>query len=158
MELYCEKNNLKVGAAPADINGVGIVGSRVSVQNTHSLAAVITLGAGAVALTVSAQQHDAATAGNSKALKIKKASFYKVDAELVMTKVGGDIENPADDFTIPVGASGIAVIEFEDTELDNNNGFSYISVNVADPAASKIAGLHYVLNNMGIKPAYSVEI
>lgn len=158
-KYFGEKNNVKLAGNVADINTTGLTGERVRMSNVIRLAIVVAFGSQAgTGLAITLQQHDAATAGNSKALEIQNFNLVKKGVETVFTKT--ELSTPSDAITVAdIGAkSGIVEIEILSEDLDRDNNFDHVSVNIADPAASKIVAVSYVGHENRYMPAHAKEI
>jgi len=156
---FLEYNGIKQNI-PKDLNSSAFVGARVGMAKSDKLAVVINCGdSTAAAFTLSLQQHDAASAGNSKALNIGNAYFYKSGAETSFTKVELTTSVATLDLaSIFASAEGIVVLEVFGEDLDVNNGYAYVSANIADTTAAKIVSVEYILHDMREKPAYKVVL
>lgn len=157
--LLSEKNSFKQVAAPADLNGAAVTGARVRLDKAFKVAIVCSFGDSVAAVTsLALQQHDAAAAGNSKALEIKNHYFHKVAAAAKFTKV--ELSAAASTIAPVVFAAdeGILVVEILAEDLDRDNGFDHVSVNVADSTAAKIMSAVYEVHDLREGPAYEVEI
>jgi len=158
--LFLEYANLKPVAVPADMNGAAVTGARVSLGENERATIVINMGDSTAAVTTfTLQQHDAATAGNSKNLEVTNAYFHKVAAATSFTKV---VPNSAtavyDVASLFADDEGVLVFEVEAQDLDLDNGFTHISINSADSTAAKIMSAVYVLAEPKHKPAYERAI
>ena len=158
-EFLAEGKGLKQAFAPVDLNTAAVAGARVGLKDGDRLAIVINLGTSTAAqLRVSLEQHNAASAGTSKALEIQNPYFHKAGAATVFTKV--DPSAPASTFDLDAvfaADGGVAVFEVLAEDLDVNGGFSHVSVNIADSTAAKLGAAVYVLEP-SYKPAYSVAL
>jgi hypothetical protein len=154
-----EQIGLKQAFLPQDIISAGVTGERISME-AHKVAIVIECNGGAGNIVASLQQHDAASAGNSKVLNIFNHYYIKKDAETSFTKTEVDAEVGVANVDAGVaGVKGILVLEVLDTDLDINGGFSHISVNIADPGASaKIVGGLYEVNAPRFAPAFEKDL
>lgn len=154
-----ENKGLKIGVLPADLNTSGATGERVFLKEGKRLAIVVQMGdsTGATA-EFTLRQHDAATSGNSKDLSIDNPYFHKAGAATSFTKVEPSAAAATYDLSsIFAAEEGIVVFEVVEDQLDVENGFGYVSVNITDPAAAKVMGVLYVME-MENKPAYSIDL
>lgn len=162
--LKMEKSNLKQAFVPADLNGAGVTGERVSLSEGYRCAVVLSAGDSTGAgFTVSFQQHDAATGGTSKALNVQVNYYYKADAETSFTRVelrpdDSGLAASVDLAAVFAAAEGIVVFEFLPEHLDAENNFSFLSVNIADPGAAKVVAGLYDIHNVKEVPAYSIDL
>lgn len=158
-KYFGEKNNVKLAGNIADINGAGLTGERVKMSNVIRLAIVVMFGnQAATDLAITLEQHDAASSGNSKALEISNYNLVKKGVETSFTKT--ELSSPSAAVAVAgVGAkSGVVEIEVLAEDLDRNNGFDHVSVNIADPGDSKIIAVSYVGHENRFMPAYAKEI
>jgi len=158
-KYFGEKNNVKLAGNIADINGAGFTGERISMANVIRLAILVEFGNQAASgLTMSLKQHDAATGGTTKALEISNYNLTKVGTETVFTK--HELSTPSDTVAVTSIDNKLGVVEIEvlAEDLDRNNGFSHVSVDIADPSASKIVAVSYVGHENRYMPAYEKEI
>ena len=152
--LFAECNGIKAAAVPTNINSTGgsaITGARISLKPMQRVSIIVSFNDVAADVAVSFQEHDAATAGNSKAFTIVDPVFVKLDAETAFTK---EAFAAADGN----GSSGVVVYEIMAESLDRDNGYGYISANVAQAAGDKIVSVMYVSHDMESHPAYSVDL
>lgn len=157
--LLLEKVSLKQVAVPADLNGAAVTGARISMGECAKVAVVLSFGDSTAAVTsVSFQQHDAASSGNSKALTIASPYFYKVASSTSFTKV--DLASAASTIapTVLAADEGVYVFEILAEEIDVDNGYAWVSVNVADSTAAKLMSGLYIVNDVTHKPAYDLDI
>lgn len=154
---FMEYATVKQIAAPKDINASAITGARASLKEGERVTAVISMGAGAGTTdAISFQQHDAATAGNSKAITISRY-YLRLDAETSFTKVELGTAVSTLDLSASIGGvTADVVVEFEAQDLDVNNDYAYVSVNVAASAAAKVVSGLYVYGEPKRCPAYEL--
>ena len=155
-----EMIGLKQAILPQDIASAGANGERISMGEGHKIAIVIECNAGAGNVVASLQQHDAASGGNSKVLNVFNHYYIKKDAETKFTKTEVDPEvGVASVDAALAGVKGCLVLEILDTDLDINNGFNHISVDIADPGASaKIIGAMYNVSPSRFSPAFELDL
>lgn len=136
----------------ADFTGGFTDAARVSLENQHKIAVIIEVASAAFDLNVDLLQHDAAAAGNSKALVIDNAYYKKLSADTVFTKVDLSGSNVTDaDFN---GDSGILVLEVLSEDLDRANDYSHISVDVTQGVGARIGHVLYAGHRGRELPAY----
>lgn len=161
MEAYlAEKMNFKQVAVPSDA-AAGLTGARIKLDKGSRMAILISMGdsTGAGAVTVSFQQHDAASAGNSKALSVANPYYHKVAAASVFTKVQPSSAASSVDVTALFASDeGLLVVEVLAEQLDVNNGYYWFSMNVAATTAAKIVGAVYVAHDAKNMPAYELAL
>lgn len=152
------ENNLKLSNI-ADANA-GLTGARIKMDALERLVILIAIQAGtAGVVTPTFQQHNAASAGTSKALTLKNDYCTKVNAETVFTKVDGSAGYSSVVLGATVGAN-TALLAFEvlPEELDVNNGFGYVSVNLPAVGQARVASILLCAKEAEFKPAHEVSI
>jgi hypothetical protein len=160
-KLFLEKNSAKQVSAPVDLNAAAITGARISMKECKHLAIVLSFGASTGA-TVEAtlKQHTAASGGTTANLLVKANYYHKVGAATSFTKVEArpDASLPAllDLTTLLAADGGIVVIEVLDEHLDTNNGYDYVSVDLADSGAAKIFSGLMIPQDCSHQPAYDL--
>jgi hypothetical protein len=158
--LFLEKNTLKQVALPADLNAAPVTGARIKLDKGYRCAVKLSFGdSTGAAVTVSFQQHDAATGGNSKAVNVQTNYYVKAGAATSFTKteIRPDDAGLSDsvDLAAQFGSDeGLVVFEFLPEFLDVQNGFAYLSVNVADSTAAKVMAGEYIVCGLKQEPAY----
>lgn len=159
-QLFLEGQSLKTAFLPVDLNTAAVTGGRVSLGKSQKIAIVLSVGASTAAvLDISLKQHNAASGGTTKALSITNPYFYKAAAETVFTKV--DVDTAEDNYvlsTLFAADSGIIVFEVNSEDLDLDNSFTHISVDIADSTAAKVGSGVYVLLDNRHQPAYLNEV
>lgn len=160
MEGYLsEKITFKQVAAPADLNAAAVTGARIRVNEGFRIAVIATFGDSTAAVTsLTFQQHDAASSGNSKVLATQNPYWHKVAAATSFTKVQPTADASTIVPTVLADDEGIYVFEFLAEDFDREDGYEYFSVNVADSTAAKIMGAVYVLNDVREVPAYGIDV
>ena len=149
-----EKNGLKLG-----FNGdmtAGVETARVNLGKGDRLAFVCYLESVATDLVVTFQQHDAATSGNSKDLLVKRSYFVKAGADTSFARKEMSVESASITEADFNGAAGMVVFEVLGEDVDSDNDFAFVSLQVAARAADGciIGELH----DMRFRPAYSEVI
>ena len=157
--LLLEKQALKQVMAPADL-AVAVTGARIGISKGDKIAIAIVMGASLASTTAfTLKQHDAATAGNSKNLEVANPYFYKAGSATAFTKVSPTVAAAVYDLsTIFSTAAGIVVFEVLSEQLDNENGYGYVSVDIGAAGAAKIGAGVYILDNVRHAPAYALDI
>lgn len=153
-------NNLKLAALPADL-AVAVTGSRVKMAAGERLAIICQMGdsvGATVAFTL--KQHTAASGGTSKDLSVDNLYFKKAGAATVFTKVDPNgVSAAVYDLSADFGSEeGIAVFQVLQDQLDTENGFAYVSVNIAAAGVAKIAATSYLMQYCELCPAYAESI
>lgn len=153
--LFMETNSVKAAAIPQD-NVAAITGSTVKLQDFYAVAIKVNLGASTgAAVDLTLKQHDGTT---PKALDMVNPYFKKVAAETVFTKVdapNADTLDLAADFA---DDSGMVVIEVLAEDLDRNNGYHSVSLDLGAATVAKIVAVEYVMYKSRFNPAYENEL
>ncbi|MCK5882757.1 MAG: hypothetical protein KAG61_03645 [Bacteriovoracaceae bacterium] len=145
---FSEDNGMKV-MAPVDCTG-GLTGEVISLANTDSVAISLNFGTSTSATVAAAlKQFDGTT---TKALEIKSAYYIKKDAETVFTKV--ELNSDAIDLADLADVKGHVIIEVMASDLDHNNGFYGVSVNLTNGAIAKLVAVEYIAHQLRFKPGY----
>lgn len=146
------ENLVLVEAAPiVDLNTAGQAGDWVSLANYKRCVVIFAAAAGgAEDPTVTLLQAKDATGASSKGLTF--TTFYTKTATTNLTAVAGWTKNTqaaANTMTITTSGakSKLWAVEFHAEELDNANGFFWLSETIADVGSS--AQLGYVLYLLG---------
>lgn len=161
-QLYLERNSIKSAGAPADLNATGLTGARIKVQDGYGIAAVVHMGGSAGAtVSLSLDQHDAAAAGNSKALDIQHNYYVKAGAATKFTKTEIRRDDATLSDSVDLSASfaadaGVAVLNIQPEDLDVNGGFAWVSLDIADPGAAKVFSVTYHVYD--IKQGFGYEL
>lgn len=160
MEGYlAEKITFKQVAAPADLNTAAVTGARIKLDKGYRCAVVCSFGDSTAAVTdITLYQHDAASSGNSKVLAVKNSYFYKVASATTFTEV--EVTTAASNFVPVVLAAdeGILVFDVLAEDLDRDNDYAWLSVNVADSTAAKVMSALYVVHDVKSVPAYKLAV
>jgi len=156
--LFSECNAMKIGVAPADVNGAAATGARISMADLERVAIVVSFDAGADTVDLTLQQHNAASAGTSKALQITNPYFTKVGAATSFTK--NEVSTATETFASVASAAGILVLEVLAEDLDRTYGaeFGWVSVNVGATTAAKVVSVNYISHKPEKKSAYSIAL
>ena len=161
MEAFLmEKANLKQVVLPVDLNTAAVTGARVSIKGCKRIAFVVSMGDSVGATTqFTLRQHNAAAAGTSKDLSVANLYYKKAGTATKFTKVEPSVAAAMYDLSADFAAEeGIAVFEVLEEDLDVNNGFAWVSMDIADSGAAKLASVLAVLGGPDILPAYSQDI
>ena len=141
--------NVESAGVPAIIN---LPGTYVSLAGFDRCSVVIHVDAAAEALTVALNEATDTSGTGTKVLTIKNA-WTKLDAATTYTMVEVDAVSMA----IASGEAGVVIIEVEDSELDVNNDFVALSVDITG-ATARIGGAVYVLRGSNYNPAGEVAV
>lgn len=156
-KFLMELVNAKMGITPVDLNTAANPGARISLEKGDRVTCIILLadGTSALDLTVSINQHDAASAGNTKACSQANPYYHKVDTATVFTKVVPVAAAGTVDLTaLFANDPGIAVLEVCAEDLDVNNGYKYVSFSLPDAGAAKLGAALLILNDCRYLPPY----
>lgn len=164
MEAYLlEKMNLKSVVVPVDLATAAITGGRIGLRSGDRVTLLLLIGASSSGgvIDITLQQHNAASAGTSKALTIKNPYYVKAGAATRFTKVDAaavPVSNLVLSTTFDT-ASGIVAIEVLGEDLDTNGGFGFVSVNLLDAGASaKPGAVLAIAGGLSNLPGYSQDI
>lgn len=143
------KNNVVLNAVPAiDTTGAAQTGDYASMKGYRHLTVIINSGAVAATSAVTLKQATDVAATSEKALTFTE---YSVKA--------GQVANFTDTtcsstFDISTTANSLYVIEIDSSELDVDNAFDCVRVNLATPgAAAVLVSVVYVLS----EPRYAED-
>ena len=142
---------IEVSSVPVDTTGSAQTGDRFNLKYFRKITWIIAQGSwqgGTPAVTL--QQHDAVTGGNSKTL-----GFTRYWTKVAIS--GGqftEVPVVADTFDLGTTDDTISVVEIDAEDLDNDNGFTYASLDVASPGTN--ADLIAIIAILG-DPRYAGE-
>lgn len=159
MEAFLlEKMNGANGLVPVDLNTGANTGLRISMKGNKRITFLVNMGASTAAVTdFTLQQHNAATAGTSKALSVANPYFKKTSAVTVWTKV---VPSAAASNFVPTDFASLAgQIAFEvlAEDLDVEGDFAWASLDIADSTAAKIGSVVAIVEPKS-KPGYAVAL
>jgi hypothetical protein len=147
-------------AEPVDMNTAAITGHRTKLAKGDRLAIIVNMGDSTAAVAdFSLVQSNAASAGTSKALSVDNPYFKKVGAATSFTKV--EPTAAASNYVLSTDFAadpGMVVFEVLGEDLDVNNGFAWVSLDIADSTAAKLVSVVHVLHAVREKPAYSIVV
>lgn len=156
MYQFLEECVTKAVSVPVDLNTAALTGARIKLDVGQKLVIHCHFGDSlAAVVTAALKQHNAASAGTSKALESRLPYFKKVAAATSFTKVEQSV--PASSFDLAAdlaGDEGIVVFEVLPEELDIANGFAWASIDFADSTAAKLFSGIYIVENCKYEPAY----
>jgi hypothetical protein len=156
MEAFlAEKKGLKQ-VVLASVNGTPSVGARVPMKELSRVAFIVQVAAAASdVLTVTLQQHNAASAGTTKVVAISNNYYHKVGAATSFTKV--ELESAASAYDLEaIAEAAVATFVFEvlQEDLDVANDFNFVSMDVVGDATARIIGI-VAVGEAEYGPAYS---
>lgn len=152
-----EEKTVKQVIVPVDLNAGANTGLRVDMKNVSRITFLINLAAGTTtaAHAISLKQHNAASAGTSKALSVDNPYYHKVGAATKFTKV--DISGvPADTYDLhALLADSVALVAFEvlPEQLDRANSFEWASLDIGDVGGAQLGACVAIVEH-SFKPAY----
>lgn len=159
-KMLAEIATVKQGCLPVDLNGGAVVGARISLAKGDKLSILVSMGDSTAAVAdFTLQQHNAASAGTSKALSVANPYFYKKGAETKLTKV--EPVAAASNYVLSTqfaNDEGVVIFEINGDDLDVDGGFAWASLDIADSTAAKLGAMVYVLSNVRFSPAYSLVV
>lgn len=160
MNLLMEKMTIKQVADPVDMNTAAITGARISLAKANKCAFILTMGDSTAAVVgFTLRQHTAASSGSSKDLSVANPYYKKVATATSYTKVVPAAAAAAYDLAADfASAEGVVVFEVLADQLDTDNGYTYVSVDVADSTAAKILSGLMVLSDCRFDAVYSEVI
>ncbi len=154
---FLESHDIIPAFMPVDLSTATNTGDRVNLQNYDRCIFVLlaSIGTAGDDPVISAQQHDAALSGNSKSLNFKrirhKVGATDINAIGQFTLVEQS-EADSHDTAIIDGAENEALIAIEvrAEDLDSENGYTFVSFNVADVGLNSQLGVgFYILQGAG---------
>lgn len=131
--------------------------ARVKMGAAHKVAFTVAVPSVAEDLVFTMRQHDAASAGNSKDLVVVNDLTYKLIADAKATKVDAP-ETAQVTVSQLNGQAGHVVVEINAEDLDVNNGFAYVSLQVADLTNARVGYIEAESHMPRLKPAREVEL
>lgn len=154
---FLESHDIIPALMPIDLSAATNTGDRVNLQNYDRCVFVLlsSIGTAGDDPVVSAQQHDAASSGNSKALNFTRVR-HKVGAAGIDTVGQFSLVEQSDaasyDTATIDGAENEAMIAIEvmAEDLDSENGYTFVSFSVADVGVnSQLGAGFYILQGAG---------
>lgn len=148
--LCIEKNQIVMAVPPINLNGQANNGDWVSLKNFNRCTVLVYAAVGSAGsdLTVTVRQASAVDGTGAKAL-----NFTRIDSKqgVLQTAIGQftTVEQAAAN-TYVDAANGeselVYAIDFQGEDLDVDNGFDCIQVQLSQPGATKIGGAFYILS------------
>lgn len=132
-----EKVAIMATMDPASVGASTVVSAWVSMANLHSLMALIQTGVLGASATIDAKLRQATDSSGTGAKDITGKAITQI------VKATGDNKQ--------------ATIEVRDTDLDVNNGFSYVALSVTVGTAASIFGASLLGGNPIFVPASSLN-
>lgn len=133
----------------ADMASTALTGDRINMEEYQSVLIVVNKGIGTAGQdpVLAVKQHTAATSGSSKALQTETV-YSKLDAADIttVTEWTTNTQTAADTYTDATSAEkeGLMVIQVNAEQFDQENGYTYLSLDFASPGAgAQIIGVQY---------------
>ncbi len=143
--LIVENIGIEAAIAPKDITGAAQNGTWVSLKNFRHLAVVLHQGAwagGTPAVTLQQASDVSGTGAKSAPIPFFWRKAAVTAGQFAKTAVVSDT------FNLPATANTVTVIEMDADQLDTNNGFDCVRVQIASPGANAdLLGVTYLLSN-----------
>lgn len=158
MEAFLlEKFNMSTGLVPVDLNTGANTGLRVSMKGAKRVTFAVIMGASTAAVTdFTLQQHNAASAGTTKVLSVANPYYKKVSSATKFTKV---VPSSAASNYVPTdfaSLGGIIVFEVLAEDLDVENDYAWVSLDIADSTAAKLGAVIAIADDQS-HPAYNIN-
>lgn len=160
-QLLLEQATVKEVIASGNLNTAANVGARISAKDFERITFLVVLAAGTTTTDhdISFKQHNAATAGVTKALAIGLPYYHKVGAATVFTKVA--LEEKADTLDLQaIVGDNASILAFEvlPEDLDVNADFSHVSLDIGQPGGAQVGYCLAICHNAKDKPAYKIAV
>lgn len=156
MNNYGNDIQVILADAPADKNGQALSGDRINMTEWQKCFITVAKAVGTDGddPVLAVKQHTAATSGTSKALQTTTAytrlgaDVTAITADTVVTQAAADTLTIADS----AQKEGTIVIEVDVSQLDNDNGYTHVSLDFASPGSNaQIISVAYVLQGKRYK-------
>lgn len=154
-EYLAEAVGLKTGFL-GDLN-TGQSTSYIGLDKGYRLAVVIDVASHASDLDITFKQATSAAGAGVKDLVVNNAYFVKAGAATSFTKK----DSPAAANIVEAdlnAAAGILVVEVLAEDLDRNNAFTHVKVDIADPGGARVGHALHCLHDIRQKPAYELVL
>ena len=157
MEAFLlEKRVPKVSTTPVDLNTGANTGARIDIRGARRVSWIVVgdVGTTTTTHTFSLKQHDAASAGNSKALSVDNKYFHKIGAATAFTEVEpASASDSYDLHALLANNKFVLVMEVLEEQLDTANGYGWVSLDIADTGGAQL-GSAIALVDVDGKPAF----
>jgi hypothetical protein len=130
-------------------------------KHATRVAFLVSMGASVGATTIfRLKQHNAAAAGTTKNLEVANPYYVKAAPATKFTRVdpAGVAATAFDLSTTFAAAAGLVVFEVLPEDLDVNNGFTHVSLDIDDAAAAKLGTVIAVTSGDTFGPAYQNDL
>jgi hypothetical protein len=158
-KFLCEDKAIKSVVDPVSI-ATAKTGGRVKMVNAKRTTFIVDVGAGTstTAHSFILKQHDAESSGNSKDLAVAHPYYHKVDDADSFTKVDVDTATATYDLhSLLSDDKGLAVFEVLSEDLDSENGFKWVSLDIVAANGTQVGSVLAVVDHE-FKPAYAQEV
>lgn len=149
--LLIENAGIEVGQVPKDVNGVVSNGQYISLKNFNHVSIIIKQGAwagGTPAVTLTQATTIAGAGAKAAPIPFQWQKAGITPSTFARTAV------VADTFNLPATANTITVLELDAEQLDAQNDFDCVRVNVASPGAvADLLDITYILSEPRFKAA-----
>ena len=154
-ENFLEANQIEVGAVPIDTTGAAVSGDYVSLKNYEKLIVIIQQGAWAGGTPAVTMKQATAVDGTGE----KALSFSTRWTKVALTGTTyTETAVTSDTFNLPNTANTINVIEVKADDLDVDNSFDCVRVNIASPGANAdLIAVTYVLTGARYPQATALD-
>lgn len=130
---FIEQANIEVGAVPINTTGAAVTGDYVSLKGYGRLGIVIAQGAWAGGTPAVTIKQASAVAGTGE----KAVSFAKKWSKVALTGTTfAEAAVSSDTFNLPNTANTVTYLEVNAEDLDADNGFDCVRVDIASPGAN----------------------
>lgn len=154
---FLESHDIIPALMPVDLSTATNTGDRVNLQNYDRCVFVLfsSIGTAGDDPVISAQQHDAASSGNSKDLKFSRIRHKVGATDIEAVGQFSLVEQSQAASYDTAGIDGaeneiMIVIEVMAEDLDSENGYTFVSFNVADVGTnSQLGAGFYILQGAG---------
>jgi hypothetical protein len=147
---FLSQNVIEVSSVPKDVNGVATTGDYYSLKGASGIVFIISQGAwagGTPAVTLSQATDVAATGAKALSFTEKWSKVALTGTLWVKSTVVSDT------FNLIVTANSIAAVEISAAQLDRDNLFDCVSLNIASPGANadllQVTAILYGLRDQG---------
>lgn len=158
-QFLMEKATVKAAINAIDLDAGANTGARIDMKLFRRVTFVLFASAGTSpsSHTVSFQQHDAASAGNSANLSISNPYYHKVDSATEFTRVVPSAAAASFDIDSIVGDTKYMVV-FEVLAEDLTNGYRWASMNLSDAGGAQLGAALAICHEAKEKPGYAIPV
>lgn len=156
---FLDKTNQKeIFPFGTDLNAAAITGARVGLSKFDKVCVLIAVKAATSPVDeFTLKQHTAVSGGTSKVLSTINPHYIKLLTADIWTKVEPASARSLLDMSATFGnGAAMLAIEVRGDELDQDNGYGWFSVDIADSTAAQLGMGLYILQDPRNAPAYNV--